>query len=284
MSITEEAPARPIVITEPGLYDIPEADYHADPVPGGSLSCSIAKKLVGDCPAIARHALDNPPAHKDAWDLGSVLHGLVLGRGGKPAVFPGSWNTNEIKEKIRTARAAGLVPLKPEALDTAKSMATAVANHPIAGPLFDSPTGLAERTIIWNHERTGTPMRSMLDWLDLAPGLPPLIVDLKSTKDVSPRGIRKDISGYRYYQQDAFYRSAVASLGHDPQDVGFVFVFVGSTPPHLVTVAMLRPDYVAEGWMRNEQAIDLWIKCTKTGLWPGYTADIEEIEIPGWMA
>ena len=29
-----------------GVYDIPEDLYHRDPVPGGSLSCSGAKKLL----------------------------------------------------------------------------------------------------------------------------------------------------------------------------------------------------------------------------------------------
>jgi hypothetical protein len=275
-------PAEQIWLTRPGLYDIPEADYHADPVPGGSLSCSVAKKLLEKCPAIAKYEMENPPAHKDAWDLGSVFHGKVLGRGGVPAVFPGSWNTNKIKAEIAEARAAGLVPLKPEALATAERMAAAVLADPDAAPLFAEGTGLAERTIVWTHERTGTPMRSMLDWLSLAPGMPPLIVDLKSTKDVSPRGIRKDVTEYRYYQQDPFYRAAVASLGYDLADVGFVFVFVGSTPPHLVTVTVLDEEAVAEGMACNEDAVDLWVRCHETGEWPGYSEDIETISLPRW--
>jgi len=34
-------------VTEPGVYDIPEDAYHRDPVKGGSLSYSGAKKLLG---------------------------------------------------------------------------------------------------------------------------------------------------------------------------------------------------------------------------------------------
>lgn len=278
------ADPEPIRITRPGLYDIPEADYHRDPVPGGSLSSTTARHLLSMTPAAVRYEMDHPPAHKDAWDLGSVFHGLVLGRGGRAQVFPGPWNTNKIKAEIADARAAGLVPLTPAKLETAKAMAAAVAEHPIAGPLFQAKHGVAEQTIVSTHERTGTPQRSMIDWIDLDPKLPPLIVDLKSTKDVSPYGIWKAVKEYRYHQQDPFYRAQVASLGHDPAEVGFVFVFVDSAPPHQVNVAKLTDEYLAKGWEHNEQAIDLWVRCTETDTWPEYPAEIVEIEMPGWMA
>ena len=34
------------IITKPGVYDLPEDDYHADPVPDWSLSASGAKLLL----------------------------------------------------------------------------------------------------------------------------------------------------------------------------------------------------------------------------------------------
>ena len=48
-----------MIIDQPGIYDIPEDQYHRDPVPGGSLSASGAKKLLADGgPARYRHQLD----------------------------------------------------------------------------------------------------------------------------------------------------------------------------------------------------------------------------------
>ena len=43
-----------VVVDEPGVYDgLDEAAYHADPVPGGSLSASGAKLLLPpSCPAL----------------------------------------------------------------------------------------------------------------------------------------------------------------------------------------------------------------------------------------
>lgn len=267
--------ADPVVITQPGLYDLPEAVYHSDPVPGGSLSSSVARKLLDECPAVVEYELAHGQGTKKAWDGGSAVHKLVLGKGSEIEVFPGLWNTNDIKAKISAARAAGHIPMKPAELAVAQSMASSVLQHPDAGPLFAPGSGVAEQAIFWTHERTGTPMRAMLDWLSLTPGFPPLIVDLKTTKDVSKRGIRKAITDLRYYQQDPFYRAAVASLGHDLADVGFVFVFVGSAPPHLVTVTVLDAEAVAEGMACNEDAIDLWIQCHETGVWPPYTTEVE---------
>ena len=44
--------SEPIVITEPGVYDVPFDEYLRDPVPGGSLSTSGARLLLDTCPAI----------------------------------------------------------------------------------------------------------------------------------------------------------------------------------------------------------------------------------------
>jgi hypothetical protein len=73
----------PLLLDEPGRYDIPEAAYHLDPLRhlGGSLSSTTARKLLApSCPALARYAATHPE-YKDSWDLGSVTHRLVLGAG-----------------------------------------------------------------------------------------------------------------------------------------------------------------------------------------------------------
>lgn len=281
-------PIEPIVITRPGIYDLPEDVYHKDPVPGGSLSSSIARKLLSECPAVVDDERQRPQEPKKAFDLGTAFHQLVLGRGSELVVVERAdgkpeWNTDKVKAEVEAVRAAGKTPLKRAELAQAELMAAKVREHPDAGPLFAPGTGLAERSIFWTHERTGTSCRAMLDWLSLTPGFPPLIVDLKSTKDVSRRGVRKAVSEYRYFQQDPFYRAAVASLGYDLADVGFVFVFVGSSPPHLVTVGVLDAEALAYGMDCNERAIDLWVECQDSGVWPGYSTGVETIELSRWV-
>ena len=64
-----------------------EATYHGDPVPGGSLSSTGARKLLPpSCPALFRWQQDHP-VHKDVFDFGSAAHRLVLGAGPEIALL-----------------------------------------------------------------------------------------------------------------------------------------------------------------------------------------------------
>ena len=66
-------PSEPLTITAPGVYDIPAEDYHRDPVPGGSLSSTGARKLLPpSCPAKFRYEQDNPPTPTAALDFGQA--------------------------------------------------------------------------------------------------------------------------------------------------------------------------------------------------------------------
>ncbi|WP_242401117.1 hypothetical protein [Acetobacter okinawensis] len=50
------------IITTPGIYDLPEAQYHADPCPTPSLSNSVARILLDESPMHAHfsHPRLNP--------------------------------------------------------------------------------------------------------------------------------------------------------------------------------------------------------------------------------
>ena len=74
-----------MIITKPGIYDIPEDEYHRDCVPaelGGSLSSSGAKLLLPpNCPAIFDYQRRHGKRPSKAMELGTVVHGMVLGTG-----------------------------------------------------------------------------------------------------------------------------------------------------------------------------------------------------------
>ena len=56
----------PMTITEPGVYEMPAEEYHADPVEGGSLSSTGARRLLEMAPARWRYeqAHPSPPRHR----------------------------------------------------------------------------------------------------------------------------------------------------------------------------------------------------------------------------
>jgi hypothetical protein len=271
-----------MIILEPGLYDIPEDEYHADPVPGGSLSSSTAKLLVPpSAPAIAKYKREHPEVRTD-FELGSAVHKMVLGKGAQIKVINhDKWNTNVAKAEVAEAREAGLIPLKPDDFATAVRMSQAVKRHPTAGPLFAPGTGLPERSIFWRDERTGAWCRAMLDWLSLTDGFQPMIVDLKTTMGhPSLPAVVKTVANLKYFMQDPFYRMAVESLGYENQM--FLFVFVGKDAPHLVTVFQLQHDDFLAGHARCMEAIDVWVRCQATGQWPGFSPEIQSAPLPPW--
>lgn len=261
----------------PGVYEMSAAEYHADPVPGGSLSSSGARKLLApSCPALYQHSLTHPQAPRKEFDLGHAVHTLVLGVGARPVlVDEPRWDTAATKAELAEIRAAGDVPLKAAEYDLAHAMAGAVLQHPTAGRLFMPGTGEPEQAYIWRDEVTGTWCRALLDW-----SRPGRIVDLKTTADPSPEGIRKSVYNFGYHQQQSWYQDAQRAVdGVDPE---FDFVFVGKAPPHLVTVVRLTPDAVRLGGARNLRARLTYADCQRTGVWPDYGDDTHYLSLPPW--
>ncbi|WP_055477656.1 PD-(D/E)XK nuclease-like domain-containing protein [Sphaerimonospora mesophila] len=266
----------------PGVYDIPEEDYHADPVPGRSLSSTGARKIL-KCPAQFRHEQLNPPAPKREFDLGTAAHKLVLGSGPELVVVDAAdWRTKAAREKRDAAYDSGATPLLRHEFEQVRAMAEQVRRHPIASQLFNPETGDPEQTLIWQDRQTGIWRRARLDWLPtIGPGR--LIVgDLKTTKSAHPDAIQRSVFEYGYHQQAAWYVDGVRELGLADQ-AAMLFVFQEKTPPYLITVVELDQVSLRLGRERNRQAIHTYAHCVETGHWPGYTDDIALIRLPAWV-
>ena len=166
--MTAAAVASSVVVTEPGIYDIDVDDYHADPVPGGSLSSSGARKLLPpSCPAKFRYEQDNPgPSQARHFDLGHAAHKLVLGVGAPLVVIEAAnYKTKAAQEQQKAAHLAGHVPLLTHEHDQVQAMAAAIREHPIAGPLFNPEHGTPEVSLFWHDTPTGVMCRARIDWL-----------------------------------------------------------------------------------------------------------------------
>jgi hypothetical protein len=268
-----------------GVYDgMPEAMYHADPVPGGSLSSSGARKLLPpSCPAKFRYEADNPPAPKDYFELGSAAHKLVLGVGAEIAEIKArNWQTKAAQNDRDAARAEGFLPLLTHEHEQVKAMAAALRKHPVASALFNPERGKPEQSLFWQDPETGVWRRARLDWLPDTSARERLIVgDYKTSASAYPETFSKSVANYGYYQQDAWYCDAVRALGLSA-DPAFLFVVQEKEPPYLVTVIELDLPSVQAGRELNRQAIELYRACTENGIWPGYSAGIELISLPPW--
>lgn len=272
MTAAVEVPAE----VQPGLYDIDAELYHSDPIPGGSLSSTGARRLA-DCPARFKYFLDNPEPYKPEFEFGTAAHTVILGNGPELVVVDEKrWDTNETKARLTKIRAAGNVPLKAEARQRIDDMAEVLSQHPEASDLLIPGSGLAEQSIFW--EEQGIWRRSRIDWLR-----PDEIVDYKSARSVHPDYLQKAVSEYGYHQQDDFYRRGAVHLGLIPASGSFKFIFQEKKPPYLVTVAELDFPARVIGGELNDRAIYAYAMGRATGHWPAYSEGITYISLPKWV-
>lgn len=267
------------VITEPGVYgDIPDAEYHADPVSAGSLSHSGARDLLPpSCPAKFAYARGHGRKPKKEWDIGHAAHKLVLGVGAELVpVAATDWRTKAAKEQRDTARAEGKTPVLVEQYEQVQRMADAVRAHPLAGELFDTDHYAAvEQSIFWQDQEFGVWRRARIDsWCGAR------LVDYKTTTSAAPEHVAKSIHSYGYHMQAAWYLDAVDAVD-EPAEM-FLLVFQETTPPYLVTVVQPDDTAVHIGRQLNRRALEIYRDCTDTGVWPGYTDGIELVGLPGW--
>lgn len=265
------------MITAPGVYTVPETEYHADPVPDGSLSVSGAKRLLPPgCPALFRHEQLNGRPPKQAFDFGHAVHSLVLGVGAPIVEIDAEdWRSKHAREQREEAYAAGNVPLLVADFTAAKAAAESVLSDPLAGPLFTD--GTPEESWFWQDPTFGVWRRARTDYRR-----PGMVVDLKTCASAEPVAIGKAVANFGYHQQHAWYVDAVRAVLDE--DVTFRFVFVEKTSPYLVTVVDLDRPAVESGRRLNDRALELYAECLAFDSWPGYASDVLTVSLPRWAA
>jgi hypothetical protein len=264
------------VISAPGIYDLDEAVYHADPCGpelGHSLSVSGAKRLL-QSPARFAYEREHGRPEKPAFDFGHAAHLYILGKGSEIARIEATdWRTNAAKDGRTEAYSSGKVPLLAADDDRAQALAQAVKVHPVAAAILSE--GEAEKSLFWTDPETGVTCRGRTDWLrDNA------IVDVKTAIDASPAAFAKACANFGYDQQADFYSTGIEVL--TGQRLPFLFIAVEKEPPHLVGIYQLDDDALARGARLNRQALALFAECESTGAWPGYSTDIEVLALPRW--
>lgn len=267
-------------VTVPGIYELTDAVYHADPVEGGSLSSTGAKALLRS-PARFRYDREHP-VQKKAYDLGHVVHAKVLGVGMDIVeVKYDSWRTRAAKTARAEAYLAGKIAMLTHELAPAVEMAEAVLAHPLARALFERP-GQSEASLFATDPGSGVVLRARIDHLPDATERRTICVDLKTAESAYPPDFRRSAADFGYDIQRAWYPH-VLSLVRGDHDPAFVFVVVEKCRPHLVSVIEMDPTFAEVGRTRMRRAIEIYRRCRDSGQWPGYAPVVHTIEPPVWL-
>lgn len=271
-----------MTITAPGVYTLSDADYHADPISGGSLSASGAKVLL-ESPARFDYERTHPQPPRANFGFGHVAHTLVLGTGVEIAVIEAAdYRSKAAQVERDAAREAGATPILRPEMDRALAMVEALARSPLTSELFQVGTGQAEASLFWRDEPTGITRRARLDWLpNVRFGAPTVILDYKTAENANPSHFGRVIANYGYHISAANYIDGVRAVRGD-DDVRFLLVVQDKTPPHLPAVIEIDAEDVDLGRRLMERACEMFRDCTEAGVWPGYGTDVRTVKMPTW--
>jgi hypothetical protein len=163
-------------------------------------------------------------------------------------------------------------------LATAQAQAAAVRAVPDLAALLAE--GYGEASCFWIDEETGELCKCRPDWTSPA-GDGVILVDGKTCRDASPEGFGRAVWNLGYHLQAAWYadgfEKATGQRVH-----GFVFAAVESDWPHAAAAYMLGDDVLDASRRENRRLLNTYAECRRTGIWPGYPAGIQQINLPRW--
>ena len=277
-------------ITEPGLYQIHDDEYHADALcPTPSLSSTIARLILSATPKHAWHAHPrlNPSTEEQkatTLDVGSAMHALLLGSGRdiEPLDFP-NFTTKAAKAERDEARAMGKIPLLLKDFQAAERLVAIahaeVARFPELVGLFDG--ALFEHAAVWREGPLWC--RAKLDIVRIFPEFI-LIGDFKSTeRSAAPAVIHRQVFNMGYDMQLAFYRRGLRRvLGPDCPPIRCVMITQERAGPGALSIVEPDEEVLTLADKKIAAAMQLWGTCMERSEWPSYPPFIEQVKLPPW--
>ena len=255
-----------------GLHDgIPEQEYHAD---RASLSSTGAKTIATQGLRAFRWGQDHP-VHKDSFDLGSVVHALILGVGDYTVLEHDSWRTKAAQAERDEARAAGSTPILAKDFNAAEEMADAVLSNKLASAILSE--GRPEVSMWHEDPETGVLMRGRADYLRDG-----YLVDLKTSAGaIDPWAFEKKVWDLRYGLQMYWYTRLLELNGVDAAPL---WIVISKDAPHEVYVSQPSAELMERGREDAERALRMYADALLTDKWPGLADDqeIHTIDVPRW--
>lgn len=289
-----------LVISQPGLhYGIDIDVYHGGP----GISKSGLDNINAN-PAIyyARHLDPSRPPPKDRSGQleGSLAHCAILEPdefAKRYATLPkdaprrptdAQWNAKSPSEESKAAMAwwtewnaktNGATVITNDQHETARRQADSVRKLPEVRKALEK--GVAEASAYWIDPETGVLCRCRPDFTHDPNESSVILLDVKTCSDASAGEFARQIARKRYHVQDAFYSDGY-ELASGKEVLAFIFVAVESEYPYAAAALMLDADGRDIGRRAYRRNVDTYARCLETGVWPGYSDQIEIINLPFW--
>jgi len=171
-------------------------------------------------------------------------------------------------------------PLTHNAWLNLKLMDAAACRIPQLMQLMGNSLMQREVSVTWVDPEFGVQCKARPDLVFPMGDGDVIMLDVKTTDDVSPKEFYYNALRFGYDVQQAIYTDA---LKHNGLNVSsFIFVVVGSSYPHIAKMYTLYEDIVMLGKVKYRDRISQYAKCLTSGVWPAYGDDVSEI-MPGGL-
>jgi len=107
------------------------------------------------------------------------------------------------------------------------------------------------------------------------------IIDLKTCTDARPDAFVRSVMSYGYHIQAAYYLAVAEAI--DGKKRKFYWVAVEKDAPYAVAVYEASDAMLEHGRREYRKAIELYKECAALDLWPAYSQQIQQLELPAWV-
>jgi len=270
-------------------YDMPAADYHADPCEAPSLSSSVCRTIVEQTPAHAylEHPKLGGKRGESTPDMvfGSYAHGLIAGDVSDFEVEEfDNYQTKAAREWRDQVMETGRTPILKHTAERAGIVAEALMKKAALGITSSPfvPSAKSEVTAIWQEKDVW--LRARFDRLVIDEGAYADIWDWKFTKaGISDDALMRSIIDHGYHVQAAFYlRGLVALRPELAGRVSFILAFVEVEAPYAVRRVPICEGFLSIGNALVERGVRLWRECLASGQWPDGSETSRILTPPSW--
>lgn len=280
-SLTTTTPP-PFTPNTEGIFEMPDAAYRAAP----GVSQSSLKVMIEKSPLHFKWELEHPEPPTEAQIIGNLVDHAVL-EPWKIKIGESHWirpegmsfRTNEGKAWRDEHSDLPIISEKDAANIT--GMIKGVAAHPIARRIIaDGQSGMSMFCHhAWDDYKTLRKGRT--DKMAKDRWGHHIIGDLKTTEDASPQAFSKSASKYFYHVQNAYYFDLYRDIiGEEPI---FVFIVIEKNPPYDCVLYRLTDEDVHTGRIRYFEALKRHGECKESGIWPGYSQDIQRLKLSDFI-
>ena len=257
------------MITSDGMSN---EQYHAHHALGSSSIKTVATKSLAHWKGQVRK--DSP-----AFALGSAVHAELLEPEKQLLVRgPETRRGKAWSEGKAEADEQGKIFLTESDFDLAKDMSNACLDNRMANHLLMNPAMIAEASFFATCPDTGLELKTRPDGLIMDSGI---VLDIKTTQDVSPQGFDRTIRNFGYDLQSAFYMYILKLC--DVRVDNFIFIGIEKDKPHVTACYELSEMYLRHAHNRMMDTLHLIKRAQDEDHYGTQWPDLGTVHLPAWM-